>query len=111
MYTEKVDLDRAVYELREALRLQPSHANAHNNLGAVYCQQGLWDMALDEFMKAVRFDPKNASAHKNIGMICFTKGDKQRAKEHLLQMLKYDPNYLKDAAIYAIVSQLGLIKE
>ena len=111
VYTEKGDLDRAVYELREALRLQPSHANAHNNLGAVYCQQGLWDMALDEFMKAVRFDPKNASAHKNIGMIYFTKGDKQRAKEHLFQMLKCDPNYLKDAGIYAIVSQLGLIKE
>ena len=111
MYTEKADLDRAVSELREALRLQPSHANAHNNLGAVYCQQGLWDMALDEFMKAIRFDPKNASAHKNIGIIYFTKGDKQRAKEHLFQMLKYDPNYLKDAGIYAIVSQLGLIKE
>ncbi|HEY4481478.1 MAG TPA: tetratricopeptide repeat protein [Candidatus Brocadiaceae bacterium] len=111
VYTEKGDLDRAMFELREALRLQPNHANAHNNLGAVYCQQGLWDMALDEFMKAVRFDPKNASAHKNIGMICFTKGDKQRAKEHLLQMLKCDPNYLKDAGIYAIVSQLGLIKE
>ncbi len=111
VYTEKGDLDRAMFELREALRLQPSHANAHNNLGALYCQQGLWDMALDEFMKAVRFDPKNASAHKNIGMICFTKGDKQRAKEHLLQMLKCDPNYLKDAGIYAIVSQLGLIKE
>ena len=111
VYTEKGDLDRAMFELREALRLQPSHANAHNNLGAVYCQQGLWDMALDEFMKAVRFDPKNASAHKNIGMIYFTKGDKQRAKEHLFQMLKCDPNYLKDAGIYAIVSQLGLIKE
>lgn len=111
VYTEKGDLDRAMFELREALRLQPSHANAHNNLGAVYCQQGSWDMALDEFMNAVRFDPKNASAHKNIGMIYFTKGDKQRAKEHLLQMLKCDPNYLKDAGIYAIVSQLGLIKE
>jgi len=85
--------------------------DAHNNLGAVYCQQGLWDMALYEFMKAVRFDPKNASAHKNIGMIYFAKGDKQRAKEYLFQMLKYDPNYLKDAGIYAIVSQLGLIKE
>ena len=111
VYTEKGDLDRAMFELKEALRLQPSHANAHNNLGAVYCQQGLWDMALDEFMKAVRFDPKNASAHKNIGMIYFTKGDKQRAREHLLQMLKYDPNYLKDAGIYAIVSELGLLKD
>ncbi len=111
VYTEKGDLDRAVSELKEALRLQPGHANAHNNLGAVYCQQGLWDMALDEFTKAVRFDPKNASAHKNIGMIYFTKGDKQMAKEHLIQMLRYDPNYLKDAGIYAIVSQLGIIKE
>jgi len=111
VYTEKGDLDRAMFELKEALRLQPGHANAHNNLGALYCQKGLWDMALDEFTKAVRFDPKNASAHKNIGMIYFTKGDKQRAGEHLLQMLRYDPNYLKDPGIYAIVSQLGLIKE
>ena len=68
------------------LREQPQNYDAHNNLGAVYCQQGLWDMALYEFMKAVRFDPKNASAHKNIGMIYFAKGDKQRAKEHLSQI-------------------------
>lgn len=111
VYTEKGDLDRAVFELREALRLQPGHANAHNNLGALYCQKGLWDMAMSEFQKAVTYDPKNASAQKNMGMLYFTKGNTQKAKEHLSQMLKYDPNYLKDAGIYAIVSQLGLIKE
>ncbi len=111
VYTEKGDLDRAVSELKEALRLQPSHANAHNNLGALYCQQGLWDMAIQEFMMSVRYDPRNASAHKNMGMIYFTKGDKERATEHLVQMLKYDPNYLNDPGIYAIVSELGLIKK
>lgn len=111
VYAEKGDLDNAVSELSEALRLQPNHANAHNNLGAVYCQRGLLDMAQQEFLAAVRYDQKNASAHKNIGMIYFTKGDKERAREHLAEMLKYDPNYLKDAGISAIVSQLGLIKK
>lgn len=111
VYTEKGDLDSAASELREALRLQPRHANAHNNLGAVYCQKGLLDMAQQEFLAAVRYDPQNASAHKNIGMIYFTKGDKERAREHLMEMLKYDQNYLKDAGISAIVSQLGLLKK
>lgn len=111
VYTEKGDLNNAVSELREALRIQPSHANAHNNLGAVYCRMGLLDMAQQEFLAAVRYDPKNAGAHKNIGMIYFTKGDRERAREHFMEMLKYDPNYLKDAGISAIVSQLGLIKK
>jgi tetratricopeptide (TPR) repeat protein len=68
-------------------------------------------MAQQEFLAAVRYDPKNAGAHKNIGMIYFTKGDKERAREHFMEMLKYDPNYLKDAGISAIVSQLGLLKK
>lgn len=111
VYTEKGDLDKAISELEEALELQPNHANAHNNLGAVYCQKGLFDKAQQEFLMAIKYDPKNASAHKNIGMIYFTKGDRQKAREHLLQMLQYDPGYIKDANIFAIVSQLGLIKE
>ncbi|MDN3512818.1 MAG: tetratricopeptide repeat protein [Candidatus Brocadia sp.] len=111
VYTKKGDLDRAMSELREALRLEPNHANAHNNLGAVYCQKGLLDMAQQEFLAAIRYNPNNASAHKNIGMIYFTKGENQRAREHFIQMLTYDPNYLKDAGIYAILAQLGLIKK
>lgn len=110
VYTERGDLERAASELKEALRLQPGHANAHNNLGAVYCQKGLFDMAQQEFLAAVSYDPRNASAHKNIGMIYFTKGDKERARAHLSEMLKYDPNYLRNADIYAIVSDLGLIR-
>jgi len=111
VYTEKGDLDKAISELKEALRLQPGHANAHNNLGAIYCQKGLFDLAQQEFLAAVSYDPRNASAHKNIGMIYFTKGDKERARSHLGEMLKYDPNYLRNPDIYAIVSDLGLLKK
>lgn len=111
VYTERGDLDHAVSELKEALRLQPGHANAHNNLGAIYCQKGLFDLAQQEFLVAVSYDPRNASAHKNIGMIYFAKGDKERARSHLREMLKYDPNYLRNQDIYAIVSDLGLIKK
>jgi tetratricopeptide (TPR) repeat protein len=54
-------------EFREAIRLQPDHAEAHNNLGLVLLQSGDDEGALAALRDAVRIAPDYAEARANLG--------------------------------------------
>jgi Flp pilus assembly protein TadD len=53
-------------ELREAVRLNPGHALAHNNLGWALIRQDRNEEAEAEFREAIRLDPKSGMAHSNL---------------------------------------------
>jgi protein O-mannosyl-transferase len=57
----------AIAEYREALRIYPNYAEAHNNLGAILLQSGSNTQAVMEYRAAVRLDPDYADAHSNLG--------------------------------------------
>ncbi len=59
--------ERAVAALREAIRLKPDDAAAHDNLGAALYLQGKLDEAVAEFREAIRLKPDYAAAHNNFG--------------------------------------------
>src|SRR5262245_50574569 len=74
LYAKK-DLEGAIVEYREAIRLDPKLATPHYNLGnALYDKKDL-ESAILEFREAIRFDPKLASAHNNLGSALKEKGD------------------------------------
>jgi tetratricopeptide (TPR) repeat protein len=54
--------------LREAIRIQPDYAEAHNNLGGLLMTRGDLAQACFHFETAVRFRPGLASARYNYGM-------------------------------------------
>ena len=56
-------------EFREALRLRPEYAEAHNNMGLVLAQNGDDEKAIDEFRAAARIRPNFADAHANLGAV------------------------------------------
>ncbi|MEO8384583.1 MAG: tetratricopeptide repeat protein [Betaproteobacteria bacterium] len=56
----------AVELLRQALRLQPAFAQAHNNLGIVLSEQGKIQEAIEAFVEAIRLHPGYARAHANL---------------------------------------------
>ena len=58
--------EQAAIQYREAVRLSPSFADAHNNLGIVLASLGQLGDAADEFRIALRIDPSNASAQTNL---------------------------------------------
>ncbi len=60
----KFDLDGAIAEYREALRLYPNDANTHNNLGVALEEADRWG-ALEEYHAAYTLDPKNALYKRN----------------------------------------------
>lgn len=52
--------------LREALKLKPTFAEAHNNLGIVLAQMNQLDLACVAFAEAIRLNPRYARAHANL---------------------------------------------
>ncbi|MEM8828839.1 MAG: DnaJ domain-containing protein [Cyanobacteria bacterium P01_G01_bin.19] len=58
-YIAKKDFDRAVTELRDALRIDPNHAVAHAVMGQAYLQKNQLTMAKVHIGKASKADPNN----------------------------------------------------
>src|SRR3954467_6802602 len=67
------DRDREV--LRSfARRIDPSDAGAHNNLGVLYYNKGLYQEAVAAFMKALEIDQKMEVATRNLEIAYFNTG-------------------------------------
>jgi len=90
-YHEQGDLDRAIADLSEAIRLDPKLAMAFNNRGAAYNEQGDNDRAIADYNEAIRIDPKLAMAFNNRGNAYSDKGDNDRAIADFNETIRLDP--------------------
>ena len=61
------DPQQVIAAFREAIRLDPEYAEAHNNLGLVLTQTDQTDEAIAAFREAVRLRPDYADARANLG--------------------------------------------
>src|SRR5437868_8677968 len=57
-----------------AQRIDPSDAGAHNNLGVLYYNKGLFAEAVAAFMKALEIDQKMEVAQRNLEIAYFNTG-------------------------------------
>ena len=57
------ELDQAIAEYHEAIRLNPDRASAYNNIGLVLRSQGKPRRAAAEFREAIRLQPEVRRAH------------------------------------------------
>ncbi len=80
---------------RKALKLDPAHARARVNLGALAARQGRWAEAYDLFAAALG----PAAAHANVGLIMAQSGHKAQASFALRQALSIDPTLAPAAAM------------
>lgn len=63
---DSADIEAAKHHYYEALRLWPSYASAHNNLGTLLDSP---DMAEQHFLQAIRFSTEHINAHYNLGKL------------------------------------------
>ncbi|HUF51217.1 MAG TPA: tetratricopeptide repeat protein [Longimicrobiales bacterium] len=75
-----------------ARRINPRDAGAHNNLGVVYYNKGLYDDAVRHFEHALDIDPRMQVAERNLQIAYFGTGYFERLVAALNARLAADPH-------------------
>ena len=111
-YRSKGDMDRAIADYTEALRLNPKYALAYSNRGLAYRDKGDTDRAIANLTEAIRLDPKSAIAYNNRGSAYWRKGENDRAIADYTEALRLDPKnaiaYVNRGLIYENLLQISL---
>ena len=70
----KGDIDTAISDFTEAIRLNPKHPLAYSNRGGAYGSKGELDKAISDFTEAIQLDPDlplwqfiRGKAYRNMG--------------------------------------------
>jgi tetratricopeptide (TPR) repeat protein len=66
IFADHNDLDKAVEQFRQVLRIHPDDAQMHCNLGILLVRQGRVDEAISEFRTSLRFDPNFSKAREQL---------------------------------------------
>jgi tetratricopeptide (TPR) repeat protein len=95
--------DEAIAECREALRIKPDLAAAHNNLGAALIRssqasgtalpQNSIDEAIGHYRAALQIKPDFMQARSNLGNALLQKGEVNEAIAEFEKALEVDPQY------------------
>jgi lipoprotein NlpI len=104
-YTSSGDLDRAIAEYDEAIRLDPNLAAAYNNRGVTYGAQGKFDRAVADYSETIRLDPKLTIAYSSRGIAYLYSGDLAEALDDVSRASELDPRGAYGALWVDIVGQ------
>jgi Tfp pilus assembly protein PilF len=75
-----------------ALRLDPTHGGAYNNLGILALEESQWSLATKFFQDALKQDPRDAKTYYLLAQAHFRNGDLYQAKGEIAEALKINPN-------------------
>ena len=91
--TRDGDTAKAADCFEQALRLNPEHFIALENLGNAYRQQRRWDDARATLAHALKLKPGDPEANYGLGMVLAQDNDTAGAYEHLRKALEGRPVY------------------
>ncbi|MFI5177754.1 MAG: tetratricopeptide repeat protein [Vicinamibacterales bacterium] len=86
------DATEATTRFLEAVRTDPSFAQAHNNLANTLAAERQFDQANDQFKTALALDPEIAEAHVGLGNILLQKEEPREAEENYREAIELDPD-------------------
>ena len=87
------DYDKAIAEFTEAIRLDPTCAEAYNHRGLAFIVKGDLDQGIADLTEAIRLNPKDALAYWNRGITYYEKtGDCDAAISDYTEAIRLNPN-------------------
>ena len=86
-----VDLNKAIYHYKAALKIKTDDVVAHYNLGNVLAKKGETDEAIAHYLEALRIKTDYAEARNNLGTALYNKKDYEGAALHFSKALKINP--------------------
>jgi tetratricopeptide (TPR) repeat protein len=92
-YLEKGQLDRAISDFDEAIRLDPRDAVSFAARGVAYGMIGQHNRAITDYDEAIRLNPKNANAFYNRGNSYKKTGEHDRAIIDYSEAVRLDPDF------------------
>ena len=87
----KKNLDKAVGDFDEAIRLNPKFAMAYNSRGNNWINMQEFDRAIKDCDEAIRLDPKYAMAYSNRGTAWHNKQELDKATSDYTDAIRLDP--------------------
>ncbi len=93
-YDEKGDLDRALADYDQALKLHANFPEAYVNRGVAYHRKGDYGRAIADFTQALALNPNLAPAYYNRGTSYQRQGEPSRAITDYSQALTLNPRYI-----------------
>lgn len=90
---ERNDLDVALTDYNELLRIRPGQASVFSARGNVWRAKKEYGIALGDYSAAIRLDPKNAVAYNNRGLAWRDQQDLDRAIDDFNAAVELDPKY------------------
>jgi tetratricopeptide (TPR) repeat protein len=91
--SDKGQLDDAIAEYREAIRLNKDYAEPHNSLGNALRDKGRLDDAIAEYHEALRLKKDYAEAHSNLGITLRDKGLLDEAMTECRKSIRFKKDY------------------
>jgi tetratricopeptide (TPR) repeat protein len=85
--------EKAIGYFQQALKVNPDHLVALENLGNAYRQLKNWERARSVLEHAVAVNPNDPESNYSLGMVFAQTNDPQRAYEYLQRALKSRPAY------------------
>ncbi|MGD0389774.1 MAG: tetratricopeptide repeat protein, partial [Tepidisphaeraceae bacterium] len=91
--TDAGQFEEAVGSCREAIRLKPDFAGAHNNLGNALYNLGRLSEAIASYCQAIRLKPDYAEAHNNLGNALAAQRQLDQAIASYRRAIRFKPDY------------------
>jgi SAM-dependent methyltransferase/tetratricopeptide (TPR) repeat protein len=93
-YAKLLKHDAAIKDYRNALKIKPDYAEAHNNLGNTFLLMNDLEAALDSYQQAVTHKSDFAEAYNNIGNALKKKGILDAAVASYQRCLEINPKFV-----------------
>lgn len=106
--TREARLEDSIQRFQDALRLNPHHLLALDNLGNAYRLQKNWDEARKVLERALALAPQDPEANYSLGMVFAQANDTGKAYEYLQRALRARPVYpeaLNNLGVLYLVTQ------